>query len=246
MSRPHFMPLLAPESVGRGLGLRSARTARSAAPAAEVARTAERSPGQVTCLGVTSSPESLQDGGVADAILRRVLNCGCPVGTVVLDLGAATAIDPQACVAILTLHERLAALGTRLRLASSVRSAAVCLADEGVTQHIGRDAVHPSFRSAVLATYAALPGPGLVMGRVKTALETTAEPITPLARSASQARSLASRGAPQACSRRRMRGGPSPEPRTTPLHPPRVGRPRRARRWTVTGQNPPQREGHHV
>ncbi len=245
MSRPHFMPLLAPESVGRGLGLRSAR---SAAPAAEVARTSERSLGQVTCLGVTSSPESLQDGGAADAILRRVLNCGCPVGTVVLDLGAAPAIDPQACVAILTLHERLAALGTRLRLASSVRSAAVCLADEGVTQHIGRDAVHPSFRSAVLATYAALPGPGLVMGRVKTALETTAEPITPLARSASQARSLASRGAPQACSLRagECAGGRPPEPRTTPLHPPRVGRPRRARRWTVTGQNPPQRDGHHV
>jgi hypothetical protein len=179
MSRPHFMPLLAPESAGRGLGLRPARSARPAARAAEVAGTAERASGQVTCLGVTSSAENLGDGSVADAILRRVLSCGCPVGTVILDLGAATAIDPQACVAILTLHERLAVLGTRLRLAASVRGAAASLADEGVTQHIGRDAVHPSFRSAVLATYAALPGPGLVMGRVKTALETTAEEIAP-------------------------------------------------------------------
>ena len=178
MSRPHFMPLLAPESAGRGVGLRPARSARAAARA-KVTGTAERASGQVTCLGVTSSPESLGDGSVADAILRRVLGCGCPVGTVILDLGAATAIDPQACVAILTLHERLAVLGTRLRLAASVRGAAASLADEGVTQHIGRDAVHPSFRSAVLATYAALPGPGLVMGRVKTALETTAEEIAP-------------------------------------------------------------------
>ena len=182
MSRPHFIPLLAPESAGRGLGLRPARAARAAARGAEVAGTAERAPGQVTCLGVTSSAASLQDGTVADAILRRVLSCGGPVGTVVLDLGAAAAIDPQACVAILTLHERLAALGTRLRLAASARGAAASLASEGVTQHIGRDAVHQSFRSAVLATYAALPGPGLVMGRVKTALETMAEEIAPLAR----------------------------------------------------------------
>ncbi len=223
MSRPHFMPLLAPESAARSLGLRSARSARSAAPAAEVGRPAGRSPGPVTCLGVTSSPERLQDGGVADAILRRVLSCGCPVGTVVLDLGAATAIEPRACVAILTLHERLAALGTRLRLAASARAAAVCLADEGVTQHIGRDAVHPSFRSAVLATYAALPGPGLVMGRVKAALETEAEVIAPLAREAAR------RSPPASASSPAKGGAARPGPAVDCDRP-----------------EPPQREGHHV
>lgn len=128
---------------------------------------------------MTTSLEDCRGGRLADAILRRVLRCGCPVGTVVLDLGSATAIDPEDCAAILSLHERLTAVSTRLRLACGARGLLDSLADAGVTRRLGRDAIHSSFRSAVLATYAELPGPGLVMGRVKTALETEAELIDP-------------------------------------------------------------------
>jgi hypothetical protein len=76
------------------------------------------------------------------------------------------------------VHQRLTAIGTRLRLAAGGRGLADCLAGAGITQQLGRDAIHPSFRSAVLATYAALPGPGLVLGQIKIALETEAEFIS--------------------------------------------------------------------
>jgi hypothetical protein len=134
---------------------------------------------QITCLGVTTSLGDGRGSGLADAILRRVLRCGCPVGTVVLDLGAATKIEPGDCAAIMSVHERLTAIGTRLRLACAARGVLDSLVDGGVLHELGRDVIHPSFRSAVLATYAELPGPGLVMGRVKTALETEAELIDP-------------------------------------------------------------------
>ncbi len=54
-------------------------------------------------------------------MLRRVLGCGCPVGTVVLDLGQAAELDADACAALLAVHERLTAIGTRLRLAASTK-----------------------------------------------------------------------------------------------------------------------------
>ncbi len=184
MSRPHIMPLLAPEPAGRGLGQRSARstarTTRAAARAAKAAA-ARQAREQVICVGVSISLDDC-DVALADAVLRRVLRCGCPVGTVVLDLGTPAAIDPAAGAVLVAVHHRLAALGTRLRLAAGLRGVAACLADDGVREQIGRDHVHPSFRSAVLATYAALPGPGLVVGRVKTALETVAEALAGEAR----------------------------------------------------------------
>jgi hypothetical protein len=109
--------------------------------------------------------------------MRRVLGCGCPVGTVVLDLGVAATVEPGACAAILLLHQRLTAIGTRLRLAASTRGLADCLTEAGVVQQLGRDTIHPSFRSAVLAAYAAQPGPGLAVGRIRTELEMQAELI---------------------------------------------------------------------
>jgi hypothetical protein len=178
MSRPHVMPLLAPEAAGRGLGQRAARA--SAVISGRIkSRAAARPPrSQLACLAVTSSLEGGRGSRLADAIVRRVLHCGCPVGTVVLDLGPVTSLDDEACAAILSVHQRLTAIGTRLRLAASARGLIEGLADADITQQLGRDAIHPSFRSAVLATYAALPGPGLVLGQIKTALEIEAEHIS--------------------------------------------------------------------
>jgi hypothetical protein len=96
---------------------------------------------------------------------------------VVLDLGAAATLDPETCAAILLVHQRLTAIGTRLRLAASTRGLIDCLAGAGVVQQLGRDTIHTSFRGAVLAVYAAQPGPGLAMGRIRTELEMQAEII---------------------------------------------------------------------
>jgi hypothetical protein len=178
MSRPHIMPLLAPEAPGRGLGQRAARATAIISGRLRARAAARQARAQLTCLAVTTALDGGQGSKLADAIVRRVLHCGCPVGTVVLDLGPATSLDDEACAAILSVHQRLTAIGSRLRLAAGGRGLADCLADAGITQQLGRDAIHPSFRSAVLATYAALPGPGLVVGRIKTALETEAEFIS--------------------------------------------------------------------
>ncbi len=179
MSRPFFMPLLAPEAPGRRLGRtiskprsRAAQWLRSRAEARRA-----RSRPQIPCLGVTTSLEGCRGSGLADAILRRVLHCGFPVGTVVLDLGAAATLEPEACAAIMLVHQRLTAIGTRLRLAASTRGLVDCLADAAVVQQLGRDTIHASFRSAVLAAYAAQPGPGLALGRIRTELEMQAEMI---------------------------------------------------------------------
>ncbi len=181
MSRPFFMPLLAPEAPGRRLARPAAkprsRTAgwlRSRA-ATRWARTRART--QITYLGMTTSLEGCRGSGLADVVLRRVLLCGCPVGTVVLDLGVTATLDPEACAAILLVHQRLTAIGTRLRLAARTRGLIGCLADAGVVQQLGRDTIHPSFHTAVLAAYAAQPGPGLAVGRIRTELEMQAETI---------------------------------------------------------------------
>jgi hypothetical protein len=179
MSRPFSMPLLAPEAPGHRLG-RTAGKSRSRAAGwlrrRAVARRA-RVRIQIPYLGMTTSLDGCQGSGLADAVMRRVLGCGCPVGTVVLDLGVAATVEPGACAAILLLHQRLTAIGTRLRLAASPRGLTECLTEAGVVQQLGRDTIHPSFRSAVLAAYAAQPGPGLAVGRIRTELEMQAELI---------------------------------------------------------------------
>jgi len=175
MSRLHFMPQLAPEAGGRGLGLRAVR-ASAVISGRFKARAAARPPRvQLTCLAVTCSLDGGQAGRLADAIVHRVVHSSCPVGTVVLDLGPVTTVDAEACAAILSVHHRLTAIGTRLRLAASAGGLRSGLADAGITQQLGRDAIHPSVRSAMLAAYAGLPGPGLVIGQIKSALDTEAE-----------------------------------------------------------------------
>ncbi len=177
MSRPFFMPLLAPEAPGRRLGRYAGKPGARAAGWLRSRAAARRARAQIPYLGVTTSLEGCRGNALADAVLRRVLLCGCPVGTVVLDLGVAATLEPETCAAILLVHQRLTAIGTRLRLAASTRGLADCLADAGVVQQLGRDTIHGSFRSAVLAAYAAQPGPGLAVGRIRTELETQAEII---------------------------------------------------------------------
>ena len=178
MSRQIFMPLLAPEAPGRRLGRYTGKPASRAAEWLRSRAAARaRARAQIPYLGMTTTLEGCRGSGLADAVLHRVLRCGSPVGTVVLDLGVAATLEPETCAAILLVHQRLTAIGTRLRLAASTRGLVDCLAEAGVVQQLGRDTIHGSFRSAVLAAYAAQPGPGLAMGRIRTELEMQAETI---------------------------------------------------------------------
>jgi hypothetical protein len=230
MSRPTFMPLLAPEAPGRRLG-RPAGKSRSRATgwlrsrvAARQARARARAP--IPYLGVTTCLEGCRGSGLADAVLHRVLRTGAPVGTVVLDLGAAATLDPETCAAILLVHQRLTAIGTRLRLAASARGLIDCLAGAGVAQQLGRDTIHASFRGAVLAVYAAQPGPGLAVGRIRTELEMQAETIELLLPTASPPAASPPAAVPRPGPYRRRRRGA----RLLLLHPLRVEPSRRVRR----------------
>jgi len=180
MSRPHALPLLVPDPLGRVRGRLAKRSpARGSARALARLTARQRAMTQIACIGMNISLTGGPGSRLPDAVLRRVLGCGCPVGTVVLDLGTATELDPDGCAALLAVHQRLTAIGTRLRLATPARGLLDSLAGTEVLDLLGRDTVHPSFRAAVLATYAALPGPGLVVGRVKSALATEAEFVEP-------------------------------------------------------------------
>ncbi len=190
MSRSRFMPLVAPGAPARwpagsvalpagaipGVARRrftrpDTRTDRRARAAVN-ARTSS-----IPCLGMSISLATGQTDRLADIILDRVLTSPHPVGTVILDLRAASDIDPASRSALLSLHRLLRSLGTQLRIATANHQLAGRLGEAGLPQHLSADTIHDSFRSAVLATYAALPGPGLVTARVKAALDTPVEPV---------------------------------------------------------------------
>jgi hypothetical protein len=185
MSRSRFMPLTVPYAPAR-------RSARSA-PAPTVAgptvigpdiRTDRRAAARastaatgILCLGLSISLEADRAHRLVDAILDRVLGSALPVGTVILDLRAGADLDADSGAALVSLHHRLASMGTRLRIATACRQLAGRLREADLPQHLGADAIHDSVRSAVLATYAALPGPGLVTAQVRAALDIPVEAV---------------------------------------------------------------------
>jgi hypothetical protein len=131
----------------------------------------------IPCLGLSISLATGQTQRLADRIFDRVLSCAGPVGTVVLDVRTASDIDADSRAALLALHGRLGSLGTQLRIATASHQLAVRLRQVGLPEQLSPDAIHDSFRSAVLAAYAALPGPGLVTAQVRAALDTPLEPV---------------------------------------------------------------------
>ena len=101
------------------------------------------------------------------------------VGTVVLDMTAASRVSQDDCAALITLHHSLAATGTRLRLAGAGTEALAGFAAGGLVEALGRGAIHSTLRSAVLAVCAEQPGPGLCTAQVRALLATPAEPLLP-------------------------------------------------------------------
>jgi hypothetical protein len=188
-SPPVIMPPAVRPRVARPR-LRPPHVTKPAAPARARARaTPGAGPPAIPCLGLSISLATGQTQRLADSVVDRVLSCGSPVGTVVLDVGSASGIDAGSHAALLSLQDRLRSLGTQLRIAAASHQLAVCLSEVDRLSEVGRiggagppqllspDAIHDSFRSAVLAAYAALPGPGLVTAQVRAALDTPVEPV---------------------------------------------------------------------
>lgn len=164
-------PVAGPGAAGQAVARPDARADRRAGVRANTA-TAE-----ILCLGLSISLETGQIHRLADTICERVLGSARQVGTVILDLRAGADIDGDSRAALLSLHHRLASMGTRLRITAGCRQLAARLREDDLPRHLGADAIHDSVRSAVLATYAALPGPGLVTAQVRAALDTPVEAV---------------------------------------------------------------------
>jgi hypothetical protein len=121
-----------------------------------------------------------QAGMLATAVLARLADYGT-AATVVLELEGAREIDAAGREALCFLHAALRARGSSLRVVVAARHAREALCGGGPGPSADGLAVHPSMRSAVLAAYAELPGPGLVDAGV---LADLAEPPEPLHRTA--------------------------------------------------------------
>lgn len=114
----------------------------------------------------------------AQALSERAALCG-PARTVILDLAGSTGVGEDDCAALGWLHERLHGHGSRLWLAAAPRAVSEQFDENGLTGMLGAAAIHPSRRAAVLAAFAALPGPGLVTSPVREALTAEPEPLLP-------------------------------------------------------------------
>ena len=126
----------------------------------------------VLCLAATAEPGRADD--VTSAVLARATS-GVPGGTVVLALDGA--VDADCLEALCSLQERLHALGMCLRLAVGPDEPRRQLRKEAASRPVTSLAIHPTLRSALLATYAAYLGPGVVTAQVRAALAVPAEPL---------------------------------------------------------------------
>lgn len=132
-------------------------------------------------LHLTVAPAAGQAGEVASTVLARVASCGGEVGAVILTLEVDPPPSSVPCEALYALGRGLRESCIRLHLVISDRDAL-----ESVEQYSPKGmesplAAHPSLRSAVLASYAELPGPALVTAAIRAALVTPAEPLQPSA-----------------------------------------------------------------
>jgi hypothetical protein len=148
------------------------RWVRAPAIAASAARTAPvpparpRNPLPVLRLACTLAGDQVD--GLVPAVLARLAGFR-RVGTVVLELDSGADLDCRTRQMLCGLRALLDRHSTDLRLVITSRQARDDLA--AAAEHpIGPDVVHDSPRAAMLATYALLPGPGLVDAGMRAAL----------------------------------------------------------------------------
>jgi hypothetical protein len=127
----------------------------------------------VLCLAATAEVGRADD--VTNAVLARAATSRVPGGTVVLALDGT--VDADCLEALCSLQERLRALGMCLRLAVGPDEPRRRLRKEAASGPATSLAIHPTLRSALLATYASCLGPGVVTAQVRAALAVPAEPL---------------------------------------------------------------------
>ncbi len=141
------------------LRLRPAAWSRVAAPGR---RQVSLAPGQVMCLRLSGQLCAGTTGALLDAVAARIGAAMPPVAAVVLDLSDTPAIDDDARAALLSLHGLLAQSQARLRLVLPEAATRAALGGDDAASTAGLDALYTTVRAALLAAYAALPGPAMV------------------------------------------------------------------------------------
>lgn len=111
--------------------------------------------------------------GLADAVMARVAAGEGQMSTVILTLEGDPPADDTVREALDGLHHGLRESGTRLCLVAEADNMRRYL------QPAGPDPlnVYPTLRSAVLASYAELSGPGLVTAAIRDTLAAPSEPL---------------------------------------------------------------------
>ena len=138
-----------------------------------LSRTEGAPEGFVLCLAATVEPGQADD--LTSTVLARAAECRAWGGTVVLALDGA--VDAGCLEALCCLQEGLRTLGMCLRLAISPEEPRRQLRRVAGSLPVTSLAIHPTLRSALLATYATRLGPGLVTAQVRAALSAPAEPL---------------------------------------------------------------------
>jgi hypothetical protein len=114
------------------------------------------------CLRLSGQLCAGTTGALLDAVAARIGAAMPPVAAVVLDLSDTPAIDDDARAALLSLHGLLAQSQARLRLVLPEAATRAALGGDDAASAAGLDALHTTVRAALLAAYAALPGPAMV------------------------------------------------------------------------------------
>ncbi len=123
------------------------------------------------CLRLSGQLCAGTTGALLDAVVARMGAAMPPVAAVVLDLSDTPDVDDGARTALLSLCGLLAQSHTRLRLVLPEAANRAALGSDDAASTAGLDALHTTVRAALLAAYAALPGPALVTPAMRMLIE---------------------------------------------------------------------------
>jgi hypothetical protein len=126
-------------------------------------------------LQLTVAPAADQARETASMVMARLASCADVVGAVILTLEGDLHPSSVPREALHALGCRLQASSIRLHVVIGARDARQSLEQCSLDGTESPLVVHPTLRSAVLASYAELPGPALVTAAVRAALVAPAD-----------------------------------------------------------------------
>lgn len=144
----------------------------------------------ILCLRLTCELSADNAGALVEAVTARARVAAPSHNSLVLDLSATPTLDQCAAAALQRLSDLLAQ-DSQVRLwlvLPGTKPAAVFFSD--CAGKAAAPTVHASFRAAVLAAYASLPGAGLVTPVLRELLARPAEPLSLSAQLSPQGKAL--------------------------------------------------------